>query len=385
MRTGFTILTINPGSTGTKVGLVVGGDVLLDLNVESLPGEFDDCATFADQAPLREKRILYALSKEGVDLSSIDAISGRAVGIHACEGGTYRINEIAYDHAMRDVGGVHHPANLGIIIAWQLGKQLSRPSFFVNPVNTDELCDEARMTGVRGLYRQARTHMLNQKQVAIHHSRLQGARYEDANYVILHMGGGVSITAHCHGRAIDGTRVGDGQGPISPNRAGDLCVADVFTLMDRGASREQITALANFAGGLLDLTGTEDLRTIVGELIPAGDMGAKLAWDAMEYTMVKWTAMMAGALRGKVDAILITGGMAHDKELVARLTDDCSWIAPIYVYAGSFETEALAAGAERVLSGEEVAKTYTGQPVWSGFGIVAWEGSTSERSLRVGD
>ena len=142
-------------------------------------------------------------------------------------------------------------------------------------------------------------------------------------------------------------------------------------------SRDQITALADFTGGLLDLTGTEDLRKIAGELIPAGDVKAKLAWDAMEYTMVKWTAMMAGALRGKVDAILITGGMAHDKELVGRLTEDCSWIAPVYVYAGSFETEALAAGAERVLSGEEEAKTYTGKPVWSGFGIAAWEGKNA--------
>jgi butyrate kinase len=375
--TGFTILTINPGSTSTKVGLVVGGSASLDLNVDCLPGEFDGCTTFADQAPLRQKRILDVLAKEGVDLSSIDAVSGRAVGIHTCEGGTYRINDIAYDHAIRDVGGVHHPASLGIIIAYQLGRQLSKPSFFVNPVNTDELCDEARLTGVKGLYRQARTHMLNQKQVAIHHGRLHGTRYEDENYVILHMGGGVSITAHCHGRAIDGTRVGDGQGPISANRAGDLCAADVFTLMDAGMSRDQITALANFTGGLLDLTGTEDLRKITGELIPAGDVRARLAWDAMEYTMVKWTAMMAGALRGKVDAILITGGMAHDQELVGRLTEDCSWIAPVYVYAGSFETEALAAGAERVLSGDEEARTYTGMPVWSGFGIAAWEGKNA--------
>lgn len=373
----FTILTINPGSTGTKTGLVVDGRVVLDLNVEILPGEFDGCTTFADQAPLRLKRVLEALAKEGVDLGSIDAVSGRAVGIHACTGGTYRITDLAYEHAVRDVGGVHHPASLGIIIAYQLGRKLARPAFFVNPVNTDELSNEARMTGVKGLYRQARTHMLNQKQVAVHHSTLHGTRYEDANYVILHMGGGVSITAHSRGKAVDGTRVGDGQGPISPNRAGDLCVADVFALLDRGMSREEITALANTTGGLLDLTGTEDLRRIVGELIPAGDRRAQLAWDAMEYTMVKWTAMMAGALRGKVDAILVTGGMAHDRDLVRRLTEDCSWIAPVYVYAGSFETEALAAGAERVLAGEEEAKDYTGRPVWSGFGIEAWEGTNA--------
>ena len=370
----YTILTINPGSTSTKIGLVTGGKVLLDMNVDSLPGEFDNCKTFADQAPLREKKILDTLSKEGINLSSIDAISGRGVGIHSCAGGTYLINDLAYDHATRDVEGIHHPAILGIVIAYQLGKQLPRPSFFVNPVNTDELSDEARLTGVKGLYRQARTHMLNQKQVAIHHSKLHNTRYEDKNYVILHMGGGVSITAHHHGRAIDGTRVGDGQGPISPNRAGDICAGDVFTLINRGVSLDEINKLCAGTGGLMELTGTDDLRKIVNEMIPAGDPRARLAWDAMEYNMVKWIATMAGALRGKVDAILMTGGMAHDKDLVGQLTDGCSWIAPVYVYPGSFETEALAAGAERVLSGEEEAKTYTGKPVWSGFGIEAWEG-----------
>jgi butyrate kinase len=131
----------------------------------------------------------------------------------------------------------------------------------------------------------------------------------------------------------------------------------------------QIRALCAGTGGLKDLTGTEDIRKIAGELIPSGNRMAELALDAMEYTMVKWVAAMAGALRGEVNAILLTGGMAHDKGLVRRLTEDCSWIAPIFVYPGSFETEALAAGAERVLSGEEEAKTYTGKPVWSGFGF----------------
>ncbi len=375
--TELTILTLNPGSTSTKVGLVVGGKVVLDGNAESVRGEFDSCKTYADQAPLREKTILDLLAKEGIDLNSVDAISGRAVGIHSCEGGTYRITDLAYDHAVRNVGNLFHAGCLGIILAYQLGNRLSKPSFFVNPVNTDELSDEARITGVKGLYRQARTHMLNQKQVAIHHSELHGTRYEDQNYVMLHLGGGVSITAHRKGRAIDGTRISDGQGPISPNRAGDLVLADIISLMDRGMSLDQIMKLAGSTGGLLDLTGTEDLRKIVGELIPAGDVKAKLAWDAMEYTMVKWTAMMAGALRGQVDAILITGGMAHDKNLVGRLTEDCSWIAPVYVYPGSFETEALAAGAERVLRGEEEAKIYTGRPVWTGFGIQAWEGKNA--------
>jgi butyrate kinase len=188
------------------------------------------------------------------------------------------------------------------------------------------------------------------------------------------MGSGISIMAHRRGKTIDSTRAGDGQAPIGPTRTGDLCAGDVFTLLDRGISINRIKSLVDHTGGLVELTGTYDARKIVGELIPTGNRMAMLAWDAMVYGFVKWIATMAGALRGKVDAILLTGGLAYDKDLVSRLTEGCSWIAPVYVYPGSFETEALAAGAERVLCGEEEAKTYTGKPVWSGFGFEDWEG-----------
>lgn len=234
-------------------------------------------------------------------------------------------------------------------------------------MSTDELSDVARMTGIRGLYRPSHAHPLNMKQVAIHHSELMGKRYEDCNYVIMHMGGGTSIAAHEKGRAVDSTRIGDGQGPICPNRSGDLCIDDVMTLMRRGMTLEEINEVASRRGGLMQLCGTDDVRKIRGEMIPAGDKRAKLALDAMEYTMVKWAAMMAGALRGKVDAILMTGGLANDKVLVEQLKKDLSWIAPIYVYPGSFETEALATGAARVLSGAEKVKEYTGKPVWDSF------------------
>lgn len=365
----YTVLTINPGSTGTKAGVVRGGKVVLDVNVDSLPGEFDGCATFADQAPLREKKIFEALENAGISLSEIDAISGRGVGVRSCVGGTYEINELAYHDALNDVEGIHHPAILGIVMAYRIGQQLGKPAYFVNPMNTDELCDEARMTGIRDLYRPARSHPLNQKQVCINHSKRWGKKYEDCNYVIAHMGGGTSISAHCHGRMIDSTRIGDGQGPLSPNRAGDICAADVFTLVKRGKTLDEIKKLVSGTGGFVDLCGTDDVRKVVRDLIPAGDRRAKLAYDTMEYAMVKWIAMMAGALRGKVDAILLTGGLANDKELVARITEDCCWIAPVFVYPGSFETEALGAGVDRVLTGEEAAKTYTGKPAWDGFGF----------------
>lgn len=363
----YTVLTVNPGSTSTKLGLVKGDEIVLDLNVDTDPAEFADCATFAEQAPARERQILDVLAQHGVALEEIDAVSGRGVGVHSCEGGTYLIDNLVYDHAAGDVIKINHVATLGIILAKRIADKLGKPAYFVNPVSTDELCDEARMTGVKGVYRPSRAHPLNMKQVAIRHSKLQGKRYEDCNYVILHMGGGVSIGAHRKGRAIDQTRIGDGQGPISPNRTGDLCAGDVLTLTKQGRTLAEVKELISRKGGLVDLCGTDDVRRIRSELIPAGDKLAELALNAMEYTMVKWAAMMAGVLKGEVDAILLTGGLAPDQVLVEQLKRDLSWIAPVYVYPGSYETEALVSGAIRVLSGEEEVKHYTGKPVWSGF------------------
>lgn len=363
----YTILTVNPGSTGTKIGVVQGDKVVLDLNVDTLPGEFDSCATFGEQAPIREKKIFQMLEEHEVDLKAIHGVAGRGVGVYSCEGGTYTIDELAYDHACHDAAGIRHAATLGIVMAKDIADQLGVPAYFVNPMSTDELCDEARMTGVKGVYRPSHAHPLNMKQVAIHHSKLQGKRYGDCNYIIMHMGGGISIGAHQKGKAIDQTRIGDGQGPISPNRAGDICLDDVMTMMKQGKTMDEIKQLVSRTGGLKNLCGTDDLRKIKNDLIPSGDKMAALAYSAMEYTMVKWAAMMAGALKGHVDAILMTGGLAHDKELTEQLTADLEWIAPVYVYPGSFETEALASGAARVLSGEEKAKTYTGRPIWEGF------------------
>ena len=374
----YTILTVNPGSTSTKIGLVKGDKVVLDLNVDTDPDEFVGCKTFGEQEPIRKKKIFNMLREAGVDLDIVDAVSGRGVGVHSCAGGTYLIDGLAYNHALNDVAEIHHAATLGIVLAKNIADELGKPAYFVNPMSTDELCDVARITGVKGLYRPSHAHPLNMKQVAIHHSELQGKKYEDCNYVIMHMGGGTSIAAYYKGKAIDQTRIGDGQGPISPNRTGDLCVDDVMTLMKRGMTIEEINTLCTRKGGLIELTGTDDLRKIRNELIPSGNRMAELAVDAMEYTMVKWTAMMAGVLKGKVDAILMTGGLANDKILVESLTNDLNWIAPVFVYPGSFETEALAFGAMRVLSGEEEVKRYTGKPVWDGFGFE--EGEANELS-----
>ena len=362
----FTVLTINPGSSSTKIGLVKGDKVILNEEIDHHKEDFEGCATFAEQEPIRTKLILDTLKAEKVDILDIDAISGRGVGLYPCSGGTYKIDELVYEHASKDIIQIHHPATLGIVISYKLGKLLKVPAFFVNPMPTDELCDEARVTGIPGIYRAARSHPLNQKQVGIYHSEQMGVKYEDSNYVILHLGGGISITAHCHGKMIDSSRAGDGQGAICPNRSGDICIDDVMNCLSKGMTVEEVNEYASNKGGLLAWCGTDDLRQVKA-MIAAGDKKAELIYNAMIYSIGKWTAAMAGVMKGKVDGILLTGGMAKDPELCEQISDYVSWIAPIYNYAGSFETEALGFGAIRVLKGEEEAKTYTGKPVWDGF------------------
>ena len=366
----YTVLTINPGSTSTKIGVVRGKEVVLDLTIEYKKEDFPGCKTIRDQVPIRIKQIKNYLEDAGIELSSLDAVSARGVSVQPCEGGTYEINDLAYEHSYNNLIKLdHHPAVYAVMMGKLLGDELKIPSYFVNPMPTDELCDVARMTGMKGIYRPAHSHPLNMKQVAIHHSELLGKKYTECNYVVLHLGGGISIAAHQKGKAIDCTRSGDCQGPIQPNRCGDFCVDDFKNyIKDRGLTPEEgLEHCISIKGGFIDMLGTDDIRVIKSEMVEKGNKYAKLCLDAMEYSIVKWAAMMAGALKGAVDGVLITGGMAKDPELTKQLTEDLSWIAPVYTYPGSFETEALGFGAIRVLSGEEEAKTYTGVPVFTGF------------------
>ena len=367
----YTVLTINPGSTSTKIGVVRDKEVILDLTIEYKEEDFPGCRTIRDQVPIRERQISEYLENAGICLESIDAVSARGVSVYPCEGGTYEINDLMYKHSYDNIIQLdHHPAVYAVMMGKNIADRLGIPAFTVNPMPTDEFCDAARITGMKGVYRPSHLHSLNMKQVAIHHSELMGKKYEQCNYVVMHLGGGCSIAAHQKGRSIDGTRNGEGQGPVQPNRVGDFCVDDFRTyIRQRGLTAEEgFQKCVSVKGGFLDLLGTDDLRKIK-RMIREGDVFAKLCYDAMEYGIVKWGGAMAGALKGQTDAVLITGGMAKDEELTKRLEEDLSWIAPVYIYPGSFETEALGFGAVRVLNGEEKAKIYTGVPVFQGFNL----------------
>ena len=365
----YSVLTINPGSTSTKIGVIRGKDVVLDLNIPYKPEDFPGCNSIKEQMPIREQQIFDYLENAGIDIADIDAVSARGVSVAACEGGTYEINDLMYDHSYNNyIKMEHHPAVYAVAMGKHIADKLGVPAFSVNPMPTDEFIDEARITGVTGIYRPSRLHSLNLKQVAIHHSESMGKKYEESNYVIAHIGGGSSIAAHRKGRQIDGTRSGAGQAPLQPNRIGDFCVEDFreYLKMTGLSAEEGFRKVCSIKAGFLDMLGTDNMLEIKA-MIREGNKYAELCYNAMEYGIVKWCGTMAAALKGDVDAVLITGGLANDQDLIQRLKEDLNWIAPVYVYPGSFETEALGMGAIRVLNGTEKAKTYTGVPVFSGF------------------
>jgi butyrate kinase len=262
---------------------------------------------------------------------------------------------------------VKHPATLGSQLAYDFATTYGGKAFVVNPPDVDEFDLVSRVSGLSDVARESRGHPLNQKEVAIRYATSLGKRYEELNLVISHIGGGVSVTAHRKGRMIDSNDVINGDGPMAPTRAGSIPAVAIIKMCYSGkyTEREMYDRITK-AGGLVDHLGTSEVREVV-ERIKNGDTYAKLIYDAMIYQIGKNIGAYATVLKGDVDAILLTGGIANNSYLVERITDMVKYIAPVKVYAGEFEMEALAAGALRVLTGQEQPKIYNGIPVWSGF------------------
>lgn len=361
----YRILVINPGSTSTKVGLFEGETCVFSKNVSHDAQRLAQIGDVSSQLPYRRDMIMGILDENGVDLSTIDAFVGRGGGLLSLEGGVYSVDETLLNDARRGANGVQHPAQLGSQLAHELAASCGKPAFVVNPPDTDELCDDARMTGIRGVYRNVHLHALNLKETAIRHAKAMGRRYEDCDFIVCHIGGGISISAHQHGRMIDGYDIVGGEGPMTPTRAGAVPVVAVLDYLKDHDSAET-RRLCQRSGGFADLLGTSDALEVCRRA-EEGDEAAARAWSAMEYQIVKYIGSMATVLHGDVDGILLGGGMVHNQGLVAYVRDSCGWIAPVTAYPGEFELEAMAAGAIRALSGEEEVKRYSGKPVFSGF------------------
>lgn len=356
------ILAINPGSTSTKVALFDGDACLLSRNVAHDAARLAEFSDVSAQLPYRKQTIEALLAEEGADLAGLDAVVGRGGGLLPMEGGTYEIDGKLLEDARVGANGVAHPAQLGSQLADEFARATGARAFVVNPPDVDELQEVARITGIRGVYRNVHLHALNLKETAIRHAAALGRPYEDCNFVVCHIGGGISVSAHRAGRMIDGFDIVGGEGPLAPTRCGSVAVADAARVAaERGAA--ELTALCHKTGGFVSLAATSDAIELTRRA-EEGDEAARLAWDAMIYQIGKCIGSMAVVLEGRVDGILLGGGMAHSDDLVARLRAACEWIAPVTAYPGEFEMEAMAAGAARVLEGVEEAKHYTGEPVW---------------------
>jgi butyrate kinase len=362
----YKIFVVNPGSTSTKMALFENETELFSVNVSHDAAKLKEFAEISDQFAYRKETILNELEKANISLEGTDAFSGMGGGLVGMEGGTYHVNDTLLHHARIGLT-VKHPATLGAQLAHDFASTYGGQVFVVNPPDVDELDEIARVCGLSELYRESRIHALNQKEVAIRYALGIGKTYEDLNLVVAHIGGGLSVTAHRRGKMVDSNDVINGDGPMAPTRAGSLPATALIKLCFSGKySEKEMYNRMTKTGGLVDHLGTSDVLEIL-ERIKQGDPYAKLIYDAMIYQVTKFIGAYATTLKGDVDAILLTGGIARDSYLTDMITGAVAWIAPVKVFPGEFEMEALASGALRVLTGVEDSKVYTGIPVWSGF------------------
>ncbi len=361
----YRLLVINPGSTSTKVSVFENERELFERSVFHDAPELLRYPEVNDQLPFRYGVVTDILKKEGIDPAEIDVFVGRGGSAYSQTGGVIRIDQRLYDDTEKAVGGSDHPAKLGVMLAWTFAKKYGKSAYTLNPTNVDEYCDYARMTGIRGVYRCSHAHVLNQKAVAEYHAETMGKSYEDCRFIVAHIDGGITVSAHDRGRMVDGNMGADGEGAFTPTRIGSI---PVLTLLDylEEHSIEEVRLMCARAGGFVSLFGTANSDS-VHALVEEGDPKACLAWNAMVYQVCKMIGEMSAVLCGEVDAILLTGGLMRFDDVGEMIRKHCGWIAPISIYPGEMEQKALALSALKVVRGEREARDYTGRPVWTGF------------------
>jgi butyrate kinase len=363
----YKIFTINPGSTSTKIALFNDEEMVFSKNVAHDAARLSSFKELSEQLPYRRETILNLLKEFEISLEGTDAFVGRGGGLLSMEGGTYEVGDTLLDHARHGENGVVHPANLGSQLAYEFKQKYGGSAFVVNPPDVDEFQEVARITGIKEIFRTSHIHALNQKETAIQHAALKGKKYENLNLVVAHIGGGISVAAHRKGKMIDGNDNIGGDGPMAPTRTGSLPAVDLIRLCFSGKyTQKELLGRCMKDGGLVNHLGTADVLEIL-KRIDDGDTYASIVYNAMIYQIVKAIGAMAAVLEGKVDGVLLGGGLVNNKELVKKIEHFCSFIAPVTAYPGEFEMEAMAGGALRVLKGEEIVKQYSGIPAWSGF------------------
>lgn len=361
----YKLLIINPGSTSTKVSVFENENMLFERSLFHDSSVLLQYPHVNDQVPFRYEVMMDMLKEEGIDPADIDAVVGRGGSACTQPSGITVIDRKLYDDTVAAVGGSEHTAKLGVMMAWKFANTYHVPAYTLNPTNVDEFCDYARLTGIKGIYRVSHSHFLNQRAVAIYHAGVLGRPLEECDFIVAHIDGGVTVGAHHHGKMIDGSMGADGEGSFSPTRIGYVPVLGLLDYLETH-TLDEVRLKCSRAGGFVEFFGTSN-SDVVHELVEKGDPKATLVWNTMIYQISKNIGEMSAVLCGKVDAIILTGGLVRFSDIVEGIKERCGFIAPIVVYPGEMEQEALALPALHVLRGEETARIYSGKNVWDGF------------------
>ena len=355
----YNILAINPGSTSTKIAVYKNEDQLFTTSISHTPEELAGFKSVIDQFEWRKGLILKALADNNIDVNKLSAVVGRGGVISPIESGVYEVNDDLRHDLLN--ARMQHASNLGGLLARDIADSIGVKSYIADPVVVDEMMPYARISGVPELPRGSIFHALNQKAVARLFAKESDKKYEDLNLVVCHMGGGCTVSAHRRGRVIDTTNALDGCGPISPERSGSLPPGPLIRLCFSGKyTEEELIKKVHGKGGLFAHLGTTSVPEVLDRIM-AHDLHAMLILRAMCYSIAKEIGAMAVALKGEVDAILLTGGIAHSKRVTDFIADHVDFIAPIFVYPGENELKALSENALAVLRGERSAKTYVSE------------------------
>jgi butyrate kinase len=354
----YHILVINPGAGSTRVAFFKDKKSIFEENIRHTPDELLQFSKIIDQYQFRKKTIMEFLATKAIELKSLSAVVGRGGPFKPLTSGTYLVN----DKLIRDITSGNyqseHPSLLGAMIAKEIADELGIDAYFVDPVSVDEFWELSRFSGLKEIKRKALSHALNVRMVAKKTAKKLNKPYEKCNFIIVHLGTGITVAAHLKGKQVDASNANE-DGPFSPQRAGTLPTIPLAELCFNGTYQlKDIKKKLNREAGMLSYLGTDDIQEVETR-IAKEDKKAELVYNAMIYQVAKEIGAYAVVLRGKIDAIIITGGIAYSKNFVKKLKEWVRFLCPtFYAYPGEGEMEALALGVLRVLQKEEEAKTY---------------------------
>ncbi|MBI9106656.1 MAG: butyrate kinase [Spirochaetales bacterium] len=351
----YLLLVINPGSTSTKIALYQNESCLYSEYIEHESRSIEKYNSMIEQMPMRQGAIENWLKKKGILASTLSAVVGRGGILPPVKSGAYRVNAEMIDR-LKNRPLVEHASNLGAILAYEMASEIDIPSFIYDSVSVDELESVARISGMPLIERKSQTHVLNSRAMARRVAGKLGFDYKDKNFIVAHMGGGISISAHRRGRIID--VVADDEGPFSPERAGRVPCRELISLCYSGRwDEKEMQKNLRGNGGIKAYLGTIDVRSVALNA-DAGDPESNLIINAMTYQISKGIGELATVLKGDVDSIILTGGIAYSRMITGMIAERTEFIAPVKIEPGENELEALAFGVLRVLRGEEDAHEY---------------------------